>query len=136
MRTLSTAALALTLTALSIPTAALAQAVANAAIHGVIGDSTGAVLPSAAIKAVHTDTGQVRSTVAASDGSFVLPNLPVGAYSIEATAPGFTSYIQSGIILEVGNNVLVNITMQVGTVTQALRVSANPTMAYTQHTHL
>src|ERR1700686_5128631 len=83
------------------PAPAAAQAVANATIHGVISDPTGAIVPNATIKATQTNTGQVQSSVAGSDGSYVLPNLPVGPYTIESTAPGFNNYIQSGIILEV-----------------------------------
>src|SRR5438445_2232457 len=118
------------------PARALAQAVANAAIHGVVADPSGAFIPLAQIKATQTETGQVRSTVAGADGSYVLPNLPVGPYSLEATAQGFNSYVQSGIILQVGNNVLVNVTLQVGAVSQELRVSANAVMVETQDTSI
>ena len=68
------------------PAQALAQAVANAAIHGVVSDPSGAFIPLAHIKATQTDTGQVLSTVTSSDGAYLLPNLPVGPYSVEATA--------------------------------------------------
>src|SRR5437867_599699 len=84
------------------PAPALAQAVANAAIHGVVSDPSGAFVPLAQIKAKQTDTGQVLSTVTGSDGSYLLPNLPVGPYSVEATAQGFNGYLQSGIVLQVG----------------------------------
>src|SRR4029077_19628501 len=73
------------LAALWSPADALAQAVANATIHGVVADATGAVIPNAQIKARQTDIGQVRATASNSDGSYVLPNLPVGPYSIEVT---------------------------------------------------
>src|SRR5580704_8254251 len=93
-----------------VPSSAMAQAVANASIHGVISDPTSAFIPLAQIKATQTDTGQVLSTLSGSDGSYVLPNLPVGPYSIEVTAPSFSGYLQSGIVLQVGNNVQVNVT--------------------------
>src|SRR5215469_1483187 len=82
-----------------------AQAVANATIHGVVSDATGAVVPGAAVKATQTDTGQSLSALTASDGSYVVPNLPVGPYTLEVTSPAFSKYVQSGIILQVGNNV-------------------------------
>src|SRR5262245_30259272 len=90
---------------LSNTNTALAQAVANAQMHGVIGDPSGAAIGGAQIKARHADTGLVQSTVSSADGSFVLPNLPVGPYSFEVTAQGFNNYVQSGINLQVGNNV-------------------------------
>src|SRR2546423_5221094 len=108
----------------AVVASAFAQAVNNAAIHGVISDPTAAFIPQAQIKATQTDTGQFRSTLAGSDGSYVLPNLLVGPYSLEVTAPGFNGYLQSGIILQVGNNVQINVTLQLGAVTQELRVSA------------
>src|SRR4029077_6478817 len=113
-----------------------AQAVANAAIHGVVSDPTGAFIPLAQIKATQTDTGQVLSTVTGSDGSSLLPHLPVGPYSVEATAQGFNGYLQSGIVLQVGNNVQVNIKLQLGAVSQELRVSANAAMVETEDTSI
>jgi len=94
------------------------------------------VIPNAQIKARQTGIGQVRSTASNSDGSYVLPNLPVGPYSIEVTAPAFNSYVQSGVVLQVGNNVQINVTLQVGAVTQELRVSANAAMVETQDTSI
>ena len=124
------------LAVLGSPVAALAQAVANATIHGIVADATGAVIPNAQIKARQTDIGQVRSTASNSDGSYVLPNLPVGPYSIEVTAPAFNSYVQSGVVLQVGNNVQINVTLQVGAVNQELRVSANAAMVETEDTSI
>jgi Carboxypeptidase regulatory-like domain len=118
------------------PTQLRAQAVANATIHGVVSDPTGAFIPLAQIKATQTDTGQVLSTISGSDGSYVLPNLPVGPYSVEATAQGFSGYLQSGIVLQVGNNVQVNITLQLGAVSQELKVSANAAMVETEDTSI
>src|SRR5260370_3198648 len=114
------------------PGPVLAQAVANAQIHGAVSDQTGAVAPGVRIKAKQIETGQVRTTVSNNDGSYLLPNLPVGPYSLEVTAPSFNTYVQSGIVLQVGNNVLVNVTLQLGAVTQELRVSANDPMWETQ----
>src|SRR5258708_4628867 len=95
-----------------------AQAVANAQMHGIVTDTSGALIPNAQIKATQTETGQVRNTVTGVDGGYVLPNLAVGPYTVEATAPGFKSYVQSGITLQVGNNVQVNVELQVGAISQ------------------
>lgn len=111
-----------------------AQAVANAEIHGVITDPSGALIPSASVKAVQTDTGQNLSTVTGSDGSYVLTNLPVGPYRLEVNAPSFSTYSQSGILLQVGNNVQINVVMQVGAVTQEVKVTAAAAMVETQDT--
>ena len=111
-----------------------AQAVANATIHGEVTDATGAFVPNAQVKAIQTDTAQALNTVTDSNGSYVLPNLPVGPYRLEVGAPAFSTYVQSGIILQVGNNVQINVALQVGAVTQDVRVSANAAMVETQDT--
>jgi hypothetical protein len=113
---------------------ALAQAVANAEIRGVVMDASGAVVPNALIKATQTETGRVRTTVAGAEGSYVLPNLAVGSYRLEVSAPSFSTYVQSGITLQVGNNVQINVTLQVGAVGQEVSVSANAAMVETQDT--
>ena len=117
-----------------VPGRAMAQAVESATIHGVVSDATGAVVPAAAVKATQTNTGQARSTVSATDGSYVLPNLPVGPYTLEVSSPSFNRNLQSGIILQVGSNVLINVTLQVGAVTQELRVTADAAMVQTEDT--
>src|ERR1051325_11571062 len=100
------------------PAQAAAQAVAYAQIRGTVTDSTGAVAPNMPVKGTHTETGQVRSTVSGTDGTYVVPNLPVGNYTLEVSAAGFANYVQSGIVLQVGNNVQVNVVLQVGAVSQ------------------
>jgi len=108
--------------------------VANATIHGEVADASGAGVPNAQIKATQTDTGQATNTVSAADGSYVLANLAVGPYRLEVSAPSFSNYIQSGITLQVGNNVLINVALQVGAVSQEVQVSANAAMVETQET--
>jgi hypothetical protein len=91
-------------------------------------------VPNAQVKATQTATGQVSNTVTATDGSYVLPNVPVGPYRFEVSAVAFSNYVQSGITLQVGNNVLINVTLQVGGVSQEVQVSANAAMVETQDT--
>src|ERR1700704_2182472 len=93
------------------PMRAYGQAVANAEIHGSVTDPSGAVIPGAMVRAVQTDTGQNLRTVTGSDGSYVLTSLPVGPYRLEVNSPAFSTYIQSGITLQVGNNVQINVAL-------------------------
>src|SRR5215831_2435164 len=78
-----------------------AQSVGGAQIAGVITDPSGAVVPDALVNAVQNNTGQIRTTTSASNGSYVLPNLAVGPYTLEVTGQGFGRYVNSGILLEV-----------------------------------
>lgn len=104
------------------------QAVATAQISGSVVDPTGAAVPAAKITATQTDTGQVRTTVGGSDGAYVLPNLPVGPYRFEVQASGFTTYVETGIHLEVSDNLTLNVTVRVGAIAQQVEVVANAGM--------
>src|ERR1051326_3678394 len=61
-----------------------AQTVGSAQISGAVRDPSGAAVPNAKVTATQTDTGLVRSTVSGGEGNYVLTNLPVGPYRLEA----------------------------------------------------
>src|SRR5215471_15089714 len=81
---------------------ALIWAQATAQITGSVKDQSGAVLPGVEITATQTATGAKRNAVTDESGSYILPNLPIGPYTIEAALPGFRTYVQTGITLQVG----------------------------------
>jgi hypothetical protein len=83
---------------------------------------------------MHVATGLVRTTLSGPDGLYVFPNLPVGSYRLEVQAAAFETYIQTGILLQVSDKVTINVTLQVGQVTQRVEVAANATMVETQTT--
>src|SRR5580700_9495030 len=87
-----------------LSTGAWAQAVSTAQINGNVRDSSGLAVPGAEIKATQTSTGLVRSTTSGTDGSYLLPNLPIGPYQVEVARDGFSKYVQSGIVLQVDSN--------------------------------
>lgn len=118
------------------PAACLAQAVSNAQLHGTVTDPSGAFVAGAQVKVTQTDTGQVRATASGSDGAYVIPNLPVGPYTMEVTAPSFQVFSQTGITLRVGNDVLLNVSLQLGAVTQEVRVTGDAAMVETQDTSI
>jgi hypothetical protein len=110
------------------------QAGASAQISGLVSDPSGGVVPNAHVTATHLDTGLVRTTRNGADGIYALPNLPVGSYKLEVQATGFETYVQTGIVLQVSNDVTINVTLQVGQVKQEVQVSANASMLQTQTT--
>src|SRR3954463_22875 len=77
-----------------------AWAQATAQISGTVKDSSGAVLPGVEVIATQTDTGVGRTAVSNETGSFVLANLPLGPYRLEAALTGFRTYVQTGIVLD------------------------------------
>src|SRR6185369_16229878 len=93
-----------------------AQAISTSQINGTVTDSTGLAVPGAQVKATQTETGLIRNVTTGVDGSFILTSLPVGPYQLEITKEGFSKYVQSGIVLQVGSNPTVDVAMKVGTV--------------------
>src|SRR5262245_17971754 len=60
-----------------------AQSVAGSQLSGTVRDSSGGTLPGAQVTVTKTDTGQSRTALAAADGSYSFPNLPVGPYELK-----------------------------------------------------
>src|SRR5436853_4849276 len=67
-------------------------------------------------------------------GSYALPNLSIGPYRLEASLPGFRLYAQTGIVLQVNSNPVVNIVLQVGQVSEQVEVQANAALVETRST--
>jgi hypothetical protein len=109
-----------------------AWAQATAQISGTAKDASGAVLPGVEVTATQTDTGIARSTVTNETGSYVLPNLLIGPYRLEAGLPGFRTFVQTGIVLQVGTSPVINPVLQVGQVTEQVEVQANATQVETR----
>src|SRR5258706_6179271 len=113
--------------------AAFGQAQGTSQINGVVKDPTGAVLPGVEVTATQTDMNQSRQVITDERGNFVLANLPIGPYKVEATLPGFRTFVQTGIQLGVNQNPNLNVTLEVGQVTQQVEVQANVTMVETRN---
>src|SRR5262249_11718974 len=109
-----------------------AQAVAVAEVGGLVADQSGALVAGAQVKITQTAMQLVRTTTTDTQGRYILPNLPVGPYQLEVTAAGFKTYVQSGIVLQVGNNVEINVAMQVGAVSENVNVTASAAMVETR----
>ena len=108
------------------------QAISTSQINGTVRDASGLAVPGAEVKATQTDTGQMRTVISSADGVYVLANLPIGPYQVEVSKQGFTKYLQSGIVLQVGSNPTVDVTMKVGAVTEQVQVEANAALVETR----
>jgi len=109
-----------------------AQAVSIASVTGHVVDEQGAVVSGAQIRMVAVDTGVVYNAVSNADGIFAFPNLSIGAYRLEATVSGFQTYVQNGIQLRVNDQVQINISMKLGSVSEKVEVDANAELVQTQ----
>jgi carboxypeptidase family protein len=106
----------------------------TAQISGNVTDRSGAVLPGVEVTVTQTGTGLVRSVVSNETGSYVMPNLPVGPYRLEATLPGFRTYAQTGIILQVGTNPVINVVMEIGQLSETVEVQSDAALVETRST--
>ena len=105
---------------------------ATAQVSGTVRDQTGAVLPGVEVTATQTDTGIARNIVTNETGNYVLPNLAIGPYKLEASLPGFRTFVQTGIILQVNANQVINPTLEVGQVSEQVEVQANAALVETR----
>ena len=96
----------------------------TATISGQVSDASGAAIPGATITATGRDTGLSRSTVTSAGGRYSLPALAVGNYDVRAEAPAFRSEVRQALRLVVGQEVVLNFSLQVGAVQETVTVTA------------
>ncbi len=113
---------------------AVAWAQGTAQIHGTVSDASGAAVPGAEVKATQTETGAVRTATSSATGGYVLTNLATGPYQLEVGKQGFTTSVQSGIVLQVNSDPLVDLALKVGAVTERVNVEANAALVETRST--
>ena len=114
--------------------ASVAWAQTTAQISGAVKDQTGAVLPGVEVSVTQTATGAKRTAVTNETGSYVLTSLPLGPYMLEATLPGFRTYVQTGIVLQVNSNPVINVTLEIGQVSDQIEVRADAALVETRST--
>jgi len=92
---------------------------------GLITDQNGAVVPSATVRVTDTDTGFTKNTVSTAEGTYLVPLLPVGHYSVAVEASGFKSFTRTDVLVPVAQNIRVDVHLQVGGVDQMITVEGN-----------
>ncbi|WP_158749244.1 TonB-dependent receptor [Acidobacterium sp. S8] len=111
--------------------AGLAQ-VDQGSIAGVIQDASGAVVPNAAVTVTNVDTGLSFQTKSNGSGTYVVTPLKIGNYTITATAEGFQTTARENVHVDAQQKLGVNLTLQLGSVSQTITVSTAPPMLQTQ----
>jgi hypothetical protein len=92
-------------------------------ISGVVADPSGAVIPNAKISIKNISTGFTRAFSTDAVGFYTAPNLLPGVYEVTSSAPGFTTQVRTGIMLSVGAQQALNLTLQVGMLTEKVQVA-------------
>lgn len=87
-------------------------------------DQTSAAVPSANVKAINKGTGASFTFTTSTNGNYLIPQLPPGVYSLEASAAGFRGYVQDGITLQVNQSARIDIVLTVGQVSDRVEVTA------------
>jgi hypothetical protein len=95
-------------------------------IVGTVTDARGAVVTTATIKATNVDTGFSRSASTNGVGEYRIDYLPVGTYTVEASAPSFEHFVQKNVALDVEQELTVPISLSVGASTQTVTVTTAP----------
>lgn len=97
----------------------------NASVNGEIADPRGGVVAGANVELVSQQTSASFKFASDANGLYVFQNVEPGSYRLIVAAPGFTEYIQDGIVVRVGYPVRINVSLKVGTATQRVEVKAD-----------
>ena len=101
-------------------------------ITGRVTDHNDAVLPNVSVDVVETSTAETRTVKTNSDGYYTVPSLSPGPYSISLESPGFKKFSRTGLQLEVGQDLRVDVTMELGNVTEQVVVTGQAPLLETE----
>ena len=108
----------------------------SASIRGRVVDASGGGVSGAKLTAIQAETGLQRTAFSDAQGAYLVVELPVGHYRLEAEAKGFKKYVQEGISLDVNQTATVAISLTVGITTQQIEVSADALVIESTSTNL
>jgi hypothetical protein len=94
-------------------------------ILGTVTDPSGAVVAGATVTAKNAGTGLARTTQTSADGSYALPELPIGTYTVTITQSGFRTFVANGVVVDVATERRVDAAMKAGQVSTQVVVSGD-----------
>src|SRR5882724_817243 len=95
----------------------------TAAISGFVRDATGGVVPGVDVTVRNTESGFTRTVQSTENGGYNMRSLPVGAYEVTAEKAGFKQQVRRGLNLSVGQEAIVDLTLDVGNVIEQVTVT-------------
>ena len=110
------------------PSVAAQSRATTADLVGTVYDQSRAVLPGATVTATNTETNQSRESVAEANGRFVIPALPPGVYRVKAELAGFAPHTEEDVVLQLGTELELQLTLNLATFEQQVAVEALPRM--------
>src|ERR1700730_5733124 len=109
---------------IALGTAALGFATSAATLTGTVTDSSGKVVPQAAVTASNVETNIASATVTDTSGLYVIPDLPPGTYQVAVKKDGFKSIVRPNVALHTDSVTEMNFSMQVGALAQTVMVES------------
>ncbi len=103
----------------------------SAQVSGVVQDSSGGVLPGVDVVLANAGTNSERRAVTNDAGLYTFPNVPVGEYRLTASLSGFKSITKSGVSVNAGVNIRVDVALEVGALSEVVQVEAATTLVDT-----
>ena len=94
-------------------------------ILGTVTDPSGAVVAGAKVTVKNTGTGLERTTDTSGDGSYSIPELPIGTYNVTVTQSGFQTFIAKGVTVDVAAERRVDASLKTGEISTKVEVSAD-----------
>ena len=110
---------------LLLAAASLSAQTFRGTILGTVTDPSGAVIAAAKVTVKNTGTGLERTTETSADGSYSLPELPIGTYTVTVTQSGFQTFVATGVTVDVAAERRVDAAMKTGEVSTRVEVSAD-----------
>ncbi len=110
---------------------AAAQVLYGSLVGNVV-DQNGAVVPGAVVTITNKGTSQVREATTNTDGEFTIVNVLPGVYDIKVTKQGFSTYTETNLNVTANNALRVDVTMNIGNLTDIVSVAADATVLQTE----
>jgi hypothetical protein len=112
------------MTALACAVGLCAQTAGTATLVGTVTDTSGAIVVAAKVTVINQDTSFVTESVTTAEGSYYVPYLAPGTYRLTVEAAGFKRYVREGIIVRTGEMPRLDLSLELGAVTEIVNVSA------------
>ena len=116
--------------------ASLAYGQVTTSLSGTVTDSSSAVLPGADVVAKSDDTGATFTAATGANGTFTIPAMPIGRYTVTVSLMGFKTVALSDIRLNTAGPGIVSVKLEVGAVAETITVRSGTEVVQTQATSI
>ncbi|MEJ2008783.1 MAG: carboxypeptidase-like regulatory domain-containing protein [Acidobacteriota bacterium] len=128
--------IALAVMAVALGSSNLRAQVDTGTVLGTIKDQSGAVVPNATVTLTNEGTGFQMTAKTSGAGTYTFTPVRIGTYSVSVESPGFAKAVQTHLTLNIDQQLVVNLTLHPGAVTQAITVTTAPPALQTQNASL